>query len=676
MKKIKKTIIIICSIIIFAIISLVIFNKYFYDKNSLSINEKEWINEHKTDLLSFNIPSELNIFAKEGKGVLFDFLAEFGKANSLKINKNITPITGGSGIGFVVSQNINDKDLLLYQDHYVAVSKNYSVVSNIDDLNGKSIGGLSEHISRINSSMNIKASFTTYNSKEELINNLNEEKITYILVPLNEYIDVILKNNLNIVYHLDSIVNNYYIRLGDNETFNSIVVKFYNNWQKERLEDSYYDNLYNLFIEKLGLTELDIENLTSKTYSYGFINSTPLQTLNSSKYGGTILSYLEDFSKFSNVDFVYTKYKNSNDLANAFNNKKIDLLFKNISNEVNGIQINTNLNEKFYIISPLTNNLFITNLKDINETIYVLKDSTLSNYLKSYNNLKIEYVKNENKLIGLTRKNKIIALNADTYNYYTNKKIKDYYISYEGRNTNNYSFKYQNTNDTFYKLFSNYINYLSYNHISHEGYLDYKDAELDGKAINVIAKYILVILSLTIAVLGIVISSKKRIKLSTKIRKDEKLKFVDMLTSLKNRNYLNERIKVWNQNTIYPQAVIIIDLNNIKYLNDTFGHIEGDKQIMAAANILHQTQIDNTEIIRTDGNEFMIYLVGYNEKAVVNYMKKLVKEFASLPYEYGAAFGFSMIVDDLKLLDDAINEATIQMRGNKQLEAQNEETEE
>ena len=32
----------------------------------------------------------------------------------------------------------------------------------------------------------------------------------------------------------------------------------------------------------------------------------------------------------------------------------------------------------------------------------------------------------------------------------------------------------------------------------------------------------------------------------------------------KNRNYLNERIEIWNQNTIYPQAIIVIDLNNIK----------------------------------------------------------------------------------------------------------------
>ena len=109
----------------------------------------------------------------------------------------------------------------------------------------------------------------------------------------------------------------------------------------------------------------------------------------------------------------------------------------------------------------------------------------------------------------------------------------------------------------------------------------------------------------------------------------------------------------------------MLDLNNVKYLNDTFGHEEGDKQIKAAANALFKTQLENTELLRTDGNEFMIYLVGYSEKQVVSYIKKLLKEFSKLPYEYGVAVGFSMINDDLKLVEDAFNEATLMMRKNK-----------
>jgi diguanylate cyclase (GGDEF)-like protein len=143
---------------------------------------------------------------------------------------------------------------------------------------------------------------------------------------------------------------------------------------------------------------------------------------------------------------------------------------------------------------------------------------------------------------------------------------------------------------------------------------------------------------------------------------------MDMLTNLKNRAYYSDKVNVWNKNTVYPQACIVLDIKKIKELNDSFGHEEGDRQILAVANILVKTQIDNTEIMRTDGNEFLIYLVGYSEKQVLSYMKKIQKEFKNLPYaDNGVAMGFSMIEDDTKLVEDAFNEASNQMRENKNL---------
>ena len=110
----------------------------------------------------------------------------------------------------------------------------------------------------------------------------------------------------------------------------------------------------------------------------------------------------------------------------------------------------------------------------------------------------------------------------------------------------------------------------------------------------------------------------------------------------------------------------MIDLNNVKYINDNYGHEEGDQLIIEAAGILVNTQLENSEIIRTDGNEFLIYLVGYSERQVETYTKKLSKELKRLPHEFGAGVGYSMIVDKIKTLDDAINEATLEMIANKE----------
>ena len=110
---------------------------------------------------------------------------------------------------------------------------------------------------------------------------------------------------------------------------------------------------------------------------------------------------------------------------------------------------------------------------------------------------------------------------------------------------------------------------------------------------------------------------------------------------------------------------MIIDVSNIQYINDTYGYEEGDKQIKAAANILVKLQLDNTDIIRTDGTEFMIYFVGHSERQIASYMKKLNKEFKKLPYDYGVVMGYSTIKDDLKLIEDAINEATLSVKEKK-----------
>ena len=144
------------------------------------------------------------------------------------------------------------------------------------------------------------------------------------------------------------------------------------------------------------------------------------------------------------------------------------------------------------------------------------------------------------------------------------------------------------------------------------------------------------------------------------------MKFIDVMTSLKNRNYLNYNIKTWEDNVIYPQSIVIIDLNNIKYINDNYGHAEGDEVIKRAAAILINNQQENTDIVRTDGNEFLVYMVGYDEKQVIEYTRKISKDLKELPHGFGATLGYSMITDDVKTIDDAINEATLSMRQAKE----------
>ena len=144
-----------------------------------------------------------------------------------------------------------------------------------------------------------------------------------------------------------------------------------------------------------------------------------------------------------------------------------------------------------------------------------------------------------------------------------------------------------------------------------------------------------------------------------KVKKEDRLYYFDAMTNLKNRNYLNDNIDFWSSTKVYPQTIIIIDINKLKSLNDKEGHEAGDNQIKAVASVLIKTQRDNSEIMRTDGDEFMIYLVGYDEKKIGTYIHKLNREFASvLPNkEYGVSIGYTMILNEQMTIDDAINDS-------------------
>jgi len=224
----------------------------------------------------------------------------------------------------------------------------------------------------------------------------------------------------------------------------------------------------------------------------------------------------------------------------------------------------------------------------------------------------------------------------------------------------------KSSNQPFYNLMNYIINTNSYYNYRNNGVKSLTESIFKGETfetIYLIALLIIFIPLIAIALFYLIIKRKKKRKKAQKI---DRHKYTDMLTSLKNRNYLNAKMPEWEECNIYPQAVVVVDLNKVKYVNDNYGHSEGDNLIIKAAALLVNTQLENSEIIRTDGNEFLIYLIGYSERQVGVYCKKLAKEMKNLPHEFGAAIGFSMIEDSIKNIDDAINEATIDMINSKE----------
>ena len=655
MKKKKSIIIIIISILL--VIGIAI-GLYFIlnDKDKLTVSERNWVNESIGTIQNINVVNNVNVFGKDGSGVYYDFIKDFETEYGLNIN----PITFNEGSNPSISEN----DILFYTDHYVLVSKNNDIISQEENLNGKSIDILSKDLSYVSKYLKkaSNVSFKQFETMDEMLLDMNEND-TYMLVPLIKNLDVILSKDYKVIYHFSDIKDYYVLQISDDK-LSSVLKKYYNKWNNE-FNDVYNNNLFKTFTSNMNISDTEVDSMQSITYNYGFVNASPYEVILGGKYGGIIAVYLSNFSKFADIEFNFVKYKNFNSFTKAINKKDIDLYF-NYYNFTDDFYQTDGLSIEYVVAARRDNNTVVKSIYSlIGETVYVQENSKIYDYIKNINDINVKTFSTTKDLFKLNKKDVYIILDKNTFDYYSDKKLDNYTSRYNDYISNEYTFKVR-TNSALYRLLDKYVGVMDEDEMVLDGLNNHYDTIKSGSIITKVAEYILYIAIIVVIVIFVLFKKSKKVSIARKIKKDDKMKFIDQLTSLKNRNFLNENIETWNNNTIYPQTIVVVDLNKIQEINDLYGYNEGDKQIKVLANILVKTQLDNSEIMRTDGNEFVIYLVGYNQKQISNYIFKLNKEIKKLPYEFGAEFGFSMIQDDIKTIEDALNEAVEDMKKNKE----------
>ena len=667
----KKIILIIVCIIILLIGG---FSLYRFltkeDKNtSLNVFEKQWIENNKNNLIDMSIINDIPILSHNGEGIILDFLDDLNKNTSLSFNKVSYNLNDEvkTPYSFKAVDNLSSNDILIYTDNYVVLTKNKTYV-DVKDLENFNIGVLYNDLEKINNYLfHAKAFYKTYHTKDELIAELNKQnsKLDAIILPKTTYLKDIIENNYKIAHNISDYKKYYVLSLGDNERLNDILTKYYKRWSLENYDDSYNKNLSKKYLSFMQISDADAVKFRSKRYVYGFIENAPFDTLTDGKLSGINNSLLSGFSKLTNAEITYKKYNSLKELVEAFNKNEIDLFYS--INEVSNYNLDTYKTSPVYdnnmvILKHASNDLVIHSVKSLSE-VYTLENSDLAFYLGS-NGISLKKYSNMKDLMNDINENSIIVLDLLNYNYYKSK-LKDYIVDYEFE-INNYSFISRSISDN--KIFNEFLDfYILFNDnkiFINEGLSNLLLIDKTPIILKNLAIILGGIVGLLLVVLAILKIKPKKNKVN--FSKEDKLRYIDALTSLKNRNYLNDSIENWDNSEIYPQTIVIVDLNNIAYINDNYGHAEGDEVISQAANILILNQIENTEIIRTNGNEFLIYLVGYEEKQVITYIRKLNKELKELKHGFGAAIGYSVINDAIKTIDDAINEATIDMRNNKE----------
>ena len=109
------------------------------------------------------------------------------------------------------------------------------------------------------------------------------------------------------------------------------------------------------------------------------------------------------------------------------------------------------------------------------------------------------------------------------------------------------------------------------------------------------------------------------------VNMQSKLAFIDPLTNIYNRAYLEHRLVIAKSKSNYVYGGIMFDVDYFKDINDSYGHSVGDKALIDVANILIAASERNSVVCRFAGDEFIILV-----RAPINNPEELDKKISSI----------------------------------------------
>lgn len=113
---------------------------------------------------------------------------------------------------------------------------------------------------------------------------------------------------------------------------------------------------------------------------------------------------------------------------------------------------------------------------------------------------------------------------------------------------------------------------------------------------------------------------------SEKKKKEEEILFLsfhDQLTGLYNRRFYEEELKRLDKERNLPLTILMGDVNGLKLINGSFGHMMGDELLIKAAEIIRRGCRSDDIISRVGGDEFVILLPQTNEHEAEKIIKRI-----------------------------------------------------
>ncbi|MGM0640326.1 MAG: diguanylate cyclase domain-containing protein [Thermotogota bacterium] len=196
-----------------------------------------------------------------------------------------------------------------------------------------------------------------------------------------------------------------------------------------------------------------------------------------------------------------------------------------------------------------------------------------------------------------------------------------------------------------------------------------------NKPKNTVNQYLLwiIIIFVLFLILMTFYSMYHMLKMRREKKSIEDESYRDTLTRVYNRKKLESLKRLFNDKNIQKEIVTyVIDLDNLKPINDSFGHDVGDKFIIYAAEILNQAFDSGDYIFRVGGDEF--YVVAFLElddlKQNINFINSKIKKLINekklkLDKPFNLSFGYA-VKRSYEPIEETIKRADETMYINKQ----------
>ncbi|MEA3506485.1 MAG: diguanylate cyclase [Elusimicrobiota bacterium] len=169
---------------------------------------------------------------------------------------------------------------------------------------------------------------------------------------------------------------------------------------------------------------------------------------------------------------------------------------------------------------------------------------------------------------------------------------------------------------------------------------------------------------------------KERIEKETSHLKEEmkvaeKRAIIDDLTGAFNRRYFIPRLKkeLNIARTIDDNvALVIMDIDNFKNINDTYGHPAGDSVLEEVSDILRESKREDDVLVRYGGEEFVIIFPGMDKDAAYKAAERVRQAVnKNLFYWEGESFNVTLSIGGAAFPDDAGNYSDLLQKADKKL---------